>query len=43
MDRGFVASLIRRATEPGKVADRIAPLEIGSNGTPLDYEYVRLD
>jgi hypothetical protein len=43
VDRGFVASLIQRATEPAKVAGRIAPLEIGGNGTPLDYEYVRLD
>jgi benzoyl-CoA 2,3-epoxidase subunit B len=41
--RGFVASLIRRATEPGKVAGRIAPPEIGINSTPFDYEYVRLN
>jgi benzoyl-CoA 2,3-dioxygenase component B len=42
-DRGFVASLMGRVTEPGKVAGWIAPPEIGINNTPLDYEYVRLN
>ena len=42
-DRGFVASLMRRVTEPGKVTGWIAPPEIGINNTPLDYEYVRLN
>jgi len=42
-DRGFVASLMRRVTDPGKVAGWIAPPEIGINNTPLDYEYVRLN
>jgi hypothetical protein len=42
-DRGFVASLMRRVTEPGKVAGWIAPPEIGINNTLLDYEYVRLN
>ena len=42
-DRGFVASLMQRVTEPGKVAGWIAPPEIGINNTPLDYEYVRLN
>jgi len=41
-DRAFVASLMRRVTEPGKMAGWIAPPEIGINNTPLDYEYVRL-
>jgi benzoyl-CoA 2,3-dioxygenase component B len=42
-DRGFVGGLMRRITEPGKVAGWIAPPEIGINNTPLDYEYVRLN
>ena len=42
-DRGFVASLTQRVTEPGKVAGWIAPPEIGINNTPFDYEYERLN
>src|SRR6516164_4144409 len=42
-DRTFVASLMRRVVEPGKMAGWIAPPEIGINNTPLDYEYVRLN
>jgi benzoyl-CoA 2,3-dioxygenase component B len=42
-DRAFVNSLMRRVTEPGKVAGWIAPPEIGINNAPLDYEYVRLN
>ena len=42
-DRGFVASQMRRVTEPGRVAGWIAPPEIGINNTPLDYEYVRMN
>ena len=42
-DRAFVASLMQRVTEPGKVAGWIAPPEIGINNTPLDYKYVRLN
>jgi len=42
-DRGFVASLMRRVTEPGKMAGWIAPPEIGINNTPLNYEYVHLN
>ena len=42
-DRSFVASLMRRVVEPGKVAGWIASPEIGINNTPLDYEYVRLN
>jgi hypothetical protein len=40
-DRGFVASLMRRVTEPGKMAGGIAPPEIGINSTPLDYVSIR--
>jgi benzoyl-CoA 2,3-epoxidase subunit B len=42
-DRGFVASLMQRVMEPGKVAGWIASPEISINNTPLDYEYVRLN
>jgi benzoyl-CoA 2,3-dioxygenase component B len=42
-DRGFVASLMRRVTEQGKIAGWTAPPEIGINSTPLDYDYVRLN
>jgi benzoyl-CoA 2,3-dioxygenase component B len=42
-DRGFVASLMQRVTEPGKMAGWIAPPEIGINNASLDYEYVRLN
>jgi benzoyl-CoA 2,3-epoxidase subunit B len=42
-DSAFVNSLMRRVTEPGKVAGWIAPPEIGINNTSLDYAYVRLN
>jgi hypothetical protein len=42
-DRGFVSGLMRRVTEPGKVAGWMASPEIGINNAPLDYEYVRLN
>ena len=42
-DRAFVTSLMRRVTEPGRVAGWIAPPEIGINNSPADYEYVRLN
>jgi benzoyl-CoA 2,3-dioxygenase component B len=42
-DRGFVASLMRRVTEPGKVAGWMAPPEIGINNTPRGFAYVRLN
>jgi benzoyl-CoA 2,3-dioxygenase component B len=42
-DRAFVNSLMRRVTEPGRVAGWIAPPEIGINNSPADYEYVRLN
>lgn len=42
-DRAFVAGLMRRAVEPGKIAAWIAPPERGINNLPIDYEYVRLN
>ncbi|HEX8634908.1 MAG TPA: benzoyl-CoA 2,3-epoxidase subunit BoxB [Pyrinomonadaceae bacterium] len=41
-DREFVRSLMRPVTEPGKMADWIAPPAAGIKGKPLDFEYVRL-
>jgi benzoyl-CoA 2,3-dioxygenase component B len=41
-DRAFVRGLMRRVTEPGKVAAWLAPPERGIDGKPTDYEYVRL-
>ena len=40
-DRGFVASLMQRVTEPGKFAGWIAPPEGGINNLGVNYEYVR--
>jgi benzoyl-CoA 2,3-dioxygenase component B len=42
-DRAFVRSLMRRVTEPGKVAAWIAPPDGGVNNLPTGYEYVRLN
>jgi benzoyl-CoA 2,3-dioxygenase component B len=41
-DRAFIASLMHRVIEPGKMAAWIAPPEKGIKDRPLDYEYVRL-
>jgi benzoyl-CoA 2,3-dioxygenase component B len=41
-DRAFVASLMQRVTEPGKIAGWIAPPDKGGKDRPVDYEYVRL-
>ncbi|HEY0394686.1 MAG TPA: benzoyl-CoA 2,3-epoxidase subunit BoxB [Candidatus Elarobacter sp.] len=41
-DRAYVASLMRRVTEPGKMAAWIAPPDKGIKDRPVDYEYVRL-
>jgi len=38
-----VAQLMRPVYEPGKFAGWIAPPTTGINGTPLDFEYVRID
>jgi len=40
-DREFVASLMHRVTEPGKVASWIAPPDKGIKELPFAYEYVR--
>lgn len=42
-DQAYVASLMQPATEPGKMANWIAPPARGINGQPADFEYVRLD
>ncbi len=41
-DFAFVASLMKPVTEPGKMANWIAPPARGINGNPVDFEYVRL-
>jgi benzoyl-CoA 2,3-dioxygenase component B len=42
-DRAFVAALMQRVTEPGKIAGWLAPPEIGIDNLPANYEYVRLN
>jgi benzoyl-CoA 2,3-epoxidase subunit B len=42
-DRAFVASLMQRVTQPGKIAPWLAPPEIGIDNLPAAYEYVRLN
>jgi len=42
-DRAYVASLMGRVIEPGKIAGWIAPPPIGINRQPIDYEYVRFN
>lgn len=43
-DYAYVKSLMQHAvTEPGKVANWIAPPKSGIKGRPVDYEYVRFD
>ncbi len=41
-DRAYVHSLMRQVTEPGKMADWIAPPDRGINSQAVDYEYVSL-
>ena len=41
-DRTFVHSLMKKVTEPGKMAAWIAPPERGINNLPVEYEYVKL-
>ncbi len=41
-DKTFIHSLMRRVTEPGKMAGWIAPPDRGINAHALAYEYVRL-
>jgi benzoyl-CoA 2,3-dioxygenase component B len=42
-DRAYVASLMGRVVEPGKMANWIAPPPIGINRQPVDFEYVRFN
>ncbi len=42
-DQAFVGSLMKRVTDPGKIAAWIAPPIRGINGKPWDYEYVRFN
>jgi benzoyl-CoA 2,3-dioxygenase component B len=42
-DRAYVASLMKPATEPGKMANWIAAPRKGIHGNPVDFEYVRHD
>jgi benzoyl-CoA 2,3-epoxidase subunit B len=42
-DRAFVGSLMQRVDEPGKMAGWLAPPEIGIDGLPIAYEYVRMN
>jgi benzoyl-CoA 2,3-dioxygenase component B len=41
-DREYVSSLMQPVTEPGQLANWIAPPSSGINGQPFDFEYVRL-
>ncbi|HEX5706074.1 MAG TPA: benzoyl-CoA 2,3-epoxidase subunit BoxB [Pyrinomonadaceae bacterium] len=41
-DREYVRSLMHPVTEPGKIANWIAPPAAGIKGKPFDFEYVRL-
>jgi len=41
-DHSFVASLMKRVIEPGKMASWIAPPARGINNMPMDFEYVKL-
>ena len=41
-DREYVRSLMKAVTEPGKIANWIAPPAAGIKGKPFEFEYVRL-
>jgi benzoyl-CoA 2,3-dioxygenase component B len=41
-DREYVRSLMQPVTEPGKIANWIAPPATGIKGKPFEFEYVRL-
>ena len=41
-DREYVRSLMHAVTEPGKIANWIAPPATGIKGKPFEFEYVRL-
>ena len=42
-DREYVRSLMHPVTEPGKIANWIAPPAAGIKGKPFEFEYVRLE
>ena len=42
-DRAYVASLMGRVVEPGKMANWIAPPPAGVNRQPVEFEYVRFN
>ena len=42
-DDAYVLSLMKAVTEPGKMANYIAPPNRGINRQPIDYQYVRTD
>jgi benzoyl-CoA 2,3-dioxygenase component B len=42
-DRAYVASLMGRVIEPGKMANWIAPPPIGINRQAVDFDYVRFN
>jgi benzoyl-CoA 2,3-dioxygenase component B len=42
-DLSYVRSLMRPVTDPGKMAQWIAPPRKGIHGMPLDFEYVRFE
>ena len=42
-DRAYVASLMGRVIEPGKMANWIAPPAIGINRQAVDFDYVRFN
>jgi benzoyl-CoA 2,3-dioxygenase component B len=42
-DRAYVASLMGRVIEPGKMANWIAPPPVGINRQPIDFQYVRFN
>ena len=42
-DRAYVASLMGRVVEPGKMANWIAPPAIGINRQPVEFDYVRFN
>jgi benzoyl-CoA 2,3-dioxygenase component B len=41
-DREYVRSLMHPVTDPGKIANWIAPPTAGIKGKPFEFEYVRL-
>jgi benzoyl-CoA 2,3-dioxygenase component B len=41
-DRAYLQSIMRGVTEPGRIANWIAPPPTGIKGKPFEFEYVRL-